>query len=242
MAIEKLFEQDLDILALSLNADQINKFRQYYELLVSENKKINLTTITECHDVYKKHFIDSLSLCKYGQAILAIFGDNNVIDIGTGAGFPGIPLKIAFPELQITLLDSANKRISFLENVVRHLSLAGVTLIHGRAEESAHLSSHREQYDLCVSRAVANLSTLSEYCLPFVKTAGMFIAYKADHTEAEISASQNGIALLGGQIDKTISFALPNSDISRTLVGIKKICETPAKYPRRAGLPGKKPL
>lgn len=239
MMIKNLFEQDLKILGLTLQADQINKFNQYYELLISENEKFNLTTITACHDVYKKHFIDSLSLYKYGQTLS---NENKIIDIGTGAGFPGIPLKIAFPEFKITLLDSTNKRITFLDGVIRQLNLTSVTLIHGRAEELSHHSSYREQYDLCVSRAVANLSTLSEYCLPFVKPDGLFIAYKAENIEAEISASQNGIALLGGQIDKTISFALPNSDIARTLVGVKKIRETPAKYPRRAGLPGKKPL
>ncbi|MCL2719460.1 MAG: 16S rRNA (guanine(527)-N(7))-methyltransferase RsmG [Lachnospiraceae bacterium] len=239
MINNNIFLQDLDELNLKLSNNQLSKFDYYLELLISENEKFNLTTITEPSEIYKKHFIDSLSLISYG---LNFFTDTKVIDIGSGAGFPGIPLKIAFPHLKITLLDSTNKRISFLEDVIDKLNLSDIKPIHGRAEEFAHQSFFRAQYDLCVSRAVANLSTLSEYCLPFVKLGGLFIAYKGEDIDTEISEAQNSTSLLGGQLDKQMNFTLPNSNISRSLIGIKKIKETPVKYPRRAGLPGKRPL
>jgi len=238
MKANDIFFQDLDVFRLKLNTDQIEKFDCFYDILLSENKKFNLTSITERYDVYKKHFIDSLSLCTYD---IDLSGDIHIIDIGTGAGFPGIPLKIVFPHLKITLVDSLNKRISFLEDVICKLNLSDIIPIHGRAEDLAQNSFHREKYDLCVSRAVANLSTLTEYCLPFVKPGGLFIAYKAE-VSTEVSDAQNCICLLGGKLDKQLTFDLPNSDISRSLVGVKKISITPIKYPRRAGLPGKKPL
>jgi len=241
MNTNDIFLQDLNAYGLKLDADQIDKFDLFYNILVSENEKFNLTSVTERVDVYKKHFIDSLSLCTYG---IDLFGDIHIIDIGTGAGFPGIPLKIVFPHLKITLVDSLNKRISFLENVIDKLKLSNIIPIHGRAEDLAKNSSHREKYDLCVSRAVANLSTLTEYCLPFVKPDGLFIAYKVGRglAPAEITDAQNCISLLGGQLDKRLAFELPNSDITRSLIGVKKISVTPEKYPRRAGLPGKRPL
>jgi 16S rRNA (guanine527-N7)-methyltransferase len=234
------FAKDLKDLFYSINEKQLNQFTQYYEMLVVANKKINLTAITSCDEVYKKHFIDSLSIIKYD--FTAAFDNNlKVIDVGTGAGFPGIPLKIAYPQLNLTLLDSLNKRVDFLNEVIMQLGLSDIKAIHGRAEDFAHQDAFREKYDLCVSRAVANLSTLTEYCLPFVKLNCMFIAYKSNNA-AEIYEAQKSIALLGGQLDKLVSFTLPNSDISRTLAGIQKIIPTPAKYPRRAGLPTKKPL
>ena len=239
MTYQNIFFQDLNKLGLELDHDQINQFDLYYEFLISENKKFNLTSITEHQEVYKKHFIDSLSLCAYGMNL----SDNlQIIDVGSGAGFPGIPLKIAFPHLKITLLDSTNKRVLFLESIIQKLNLIGISPVQGRAEELAHTTLFRGKYDLCVSRAVANLSTLSEYCLPFVKTGGLFISYKTNDIDMELSCADKGISLLGGQVDKQVSFTLPNSDILRSLVGIRKVSETPIKYPRRAGLPTKKPL
>ena len=233
------FISDLDKLGLNLSDRQLGLFDQYFAFLVSENEKFNLTNITARDEVFKKHFIDSLSLFSYGLDLTQSY---QVIDVGSGAGFPGIALKIAFPSLTITLLDSLYKRVSFLEELIALLNLSGIHAIHGRAEDLARSPSFRELYDFCVSRAVANLSTLSEYCLPFVKPGGLFIAYKSEDVADEINNAQNGISLLGGQVDKHISFTLPNSDITRSLVGIRKVSETPSKYPRRAGLPGKKPL
>jgi 16S rRNA (guanine527-N7)-methyltransferase len=245
----KFFIDDLKSLQLTLDDKQLEQFHQYFHLLAKANLSLNLTTITEKEDVFKKHFIDSLSLVNYVEfRELIIVADNHpdkaklhLIDIGTGAGFPGIPLKLAFPQLKVTLLDSLGKRIDFLDKVIMNLGLSDIIAIHGRAEDFAHQTGYREQYDLCVSRAVANLSSLSEYCLPFVKPGGLFIAYKSDNF-SEFAAAGNCISLLGGQFDKHISFTLPHSDISRTLYGIRKITQTLAKYPRRAGMPTKKPL
>ena len=232
------FIQDLKELGLSLTAEQINEFLRYYELLVEWNEKINLTAITEYADVLKKHFIDSLSLAK----AIDLSKNKKIIDIGTGAGFPGLALKIAFPELEVTLLDSLNKRVLFLNQVIEELDLKGVVAIHGRAEDLAGKADHRECYDLSVSRAVANLTTLSEYCLPFVKLGGYFISYKSEKTEEELSQAKSAISLLGGNIEKQVEFTLPSSDIYRNLVMIKKAQTTPKKYPRKAGLPAKEPL
>ncbi|MCL2050645.1 MAG: 16S rRNA (guanine(527)-N(7))-methyltransferase RsmG [Lachnospiraceae bacterium] len=239
MAKNSNFSQDLDKLGINLSSNQISKFEHFLELLLAENEKYNLTAITDRDEAYKKHFIDSLSLINYGVDLLA---EINLIDIGSGAGFPGIPLKIAFPQLNITLVDATNKRVAFLNDIIGRLNLSGIKAVHGRAEELAHQENFREQYELCVSRAVASLATLSEYCLPFVKPGGLFIAYKAEVAAAEISSAENSISLLGGQAHQQMSFTLPNSDIVRSLVGIEKIRETPSKYPRRAGLPGKRPL
>lgn len=232
------FAEDLKVLQLNINDKQMEQFHQYFDLIISANNKINLTAITERNEVNKKHFIDSLCLIKYIDCAENIF---NVIDVGTGAGFPGIPLKIVYPHLKLTLLDSINKRVDFLNKVIIELGLSDIEALHGRAEDFSHQSDFRENYDLCVSRAVANLSTLSEYCLPFVKPGGLFIAYKTK-ISTEVAEAGNSVSLLGGEFDKQISFALPNSDISRTLIGIKKINQTPEKYPRRAGMPSKKPL
>ena len=238
--MEKItFIDDLKKLGISLNTTQTKQFEDYFNLLLSENEKINLTAITKRDEVFKKHFVDSLSLIKYGMDLK----DNlKIIDLGSGAGFPGIPLKIAFPQLSITLVDSLNKRVDFLEDVINELNLSDINAVHGRAEELARQDVFRENFDFCVSRAVANLSTLAEYCLPFVKVNGFFISYKAEDVSDEVSAAENSISLLGGRFDKEVSFILPNSDISRTLVGVRKISETPEKYPRRTGLPGKRPL
>ena len=199
---------------------------------------MNLTAITDYDEVIKKHFVDSLSLIK----AIDLSNEISVIDIGTGAGFPGIPLKIAFPNLKITLLDSLNKRIKFLNEVIDKLELNDITAIHGRAEDFAKEKNYRQSYDLCVSRAVANLSTLSEYCLPYVKTGGKFISYKSEKITDEMNAAKNAIKILGGNILGQVEFILPNSDIYRNLFMIDKIKDTPMKYPRKAGLPSKEPL
>lgn len=232
------FEKDLGELGIQLTDRQIEKFLLYYEMLVEWNGFMNLTAITEYDEVMKKHFIDSLSLIKAYD----LSQEKKVIDIGTGAGFPGLVLKIAFPQLQITLLDSLNKRIQFLDAVIQNLSLTGVETVHGRAEDYAKPGKLRECFDLAVSRAVSNLSTLSEYCLPFVKQGGYFISYKSEKISEEAEAAKNAITLLGGKIQKQIDFILPDSDIYRNFLLIEKVAATPKKYPRKAGLPSKEPL
>lgn len=232
------FEKDLDALGVTLTKEQIDQFLKYYELLVEWNGFMNLTAITDYDEVMKKHFVDSLSLIKTYDVSKKV----KVIDVGTGAGFPGIALKIAYPNLQVTLLDSLNKRINFLNEVILQLGLTGVETVHGRAEDFAKPDKLRGKFDLCVSRAVANLSTLSEYCLPFVKVGGEFISYKSEKINEEMAVAQKAINILGGKFDRSEEFTLPDSDIYRNLVVIKKVKETPKKYPRKAGLPAKEPI
>lgn len=232
------FLKDLEELQISLSEKQLLQFMTYYEMLVEWNQVMNLTAITDFDEVMKKHFIDSISLIKAYDVSSSV----SVIDIGTGAGFPGIPLKIAFPNLKITLLDSLNKRVNFLQAVIDELGLHDIEAIHGRAEDFAKKGKLREQYDLCVSRAVANLSTLSEYCLPYIKVGGKFISYKSEKITEESEDAKNAISILGGKIENQIEFVIPNSDIYRNLFVIKKCKETPNKYPRKAGLPAKEPL
>ena len=232
------FEKDLEELNIKLEKRQMCQFLKYYELLVEWNSFMNLTAITDFDEVIKKHFVDSLSLIK----AIDLSKDYSVIDIGTGAGFPGIPLKIAFPNLKITLLDSLNKRIKFLNEVIEKLELKGIKTIHGRAEDFAKDKEYRQSYDLCVSRAVANLSTLSEYCLPYVKQGGKFISYKSEKITDEMNAAKNAIKILGGNIYGQVEFILPESDIYRNLFIIEKVKDTPMKYPRKSGLPSKEPL
>jgi len=232
------FVKDLESLGVTLSEKQLEQFYTYYEMLVEWNENINLTAITEFDEVLKKHFVDSLSLCKAIDCTKRA----SVIDIGTGAGFPGLALKIAFPNLEITLLDSLNKRILFLDEVIQTLGLEGINTVHGRAEDYAKPDKLREKYDYCVSRAVANLTTLSEYCLPFVKLGGAFISYKSEKSDEEIQNAKKAIFLLGGEHKENISFYLPDSDIFRNLVIISKERTCPKKYPRKAGLPSKEPL
>lgn len=210
----------------------------YYEMLVEKNKVMNLTAITEFKDVLEKHFLDSIAVACYVNLTDRL----SLIDLGTGAGFPGMPLKIMFPNLKFTLADSLNKRIVFLNEVINELKLEGITTIHGRAEDLASDKNYRERYDYCVSRAVANLSTLSEYCLPFVKVGGTFISYKSGEIEEELSAAKKAIFLLGGQMRKVIPFQLEGTDISRSFVMIEKVKKTSRAYPRKSGIPSKKPL
>lgn len=232
------FISDVGKLGVSLSDEQIQQFISYYEILIEWNAFMNLTAITEYEAVMKKHFVDSISLIKAYDATNSV----SVIDVGTGAGFPGLALKIAYPNLEITLLDSLNKRIQFLNEVIEKLGLKKVYTIHGRAEDFAKPGKLREKFDLCVSRAVANLSTLSEYCLPFVKENGCFISYKSEKISEELRAAGNAITLLGGKIEKQVEFTLPDSDIYRNLFVIRKVKPTPKKFPRKAGLPAKEPL
>ena len=236
--MSQIFEKKLSELGITLNEEQKRQFLQFYELLVEWNKVMNLTGITEYEEVNEKHFVDSLSIVK------AIDMDSveTVIDIGTGAGFPGIPLKIAFPNLKVVLLDSLNKRIQFLNTVIDTLQLTDIQTIHGRAEDFAKQQAYREQFDLCVSRAVANLATLSEYCLPYVKVDGMFIPYKSGEITEELQQSQNAIHVLGGKVTDVVKFRLPGTEIGRSFVKIKKVQNTAKKYPRKAGLPSKEPI
>lgn len=236
--MSQIFENKLSELEIMLDENQKQQFQTYYELLVEWNKVMNLTGITEYEEVNEKHFVDSVSIVK----AINIKDVDNLIDVGTGAGFPGIPLKIIFPHLKVTLLDSLNKRIKFLDEVIDKLGLTNVETIHGRAEDYAKQKDYREQFDLCVSRAVANLSTLSEYCLPFVHTGGLFIPYKSGEIEAELNQSKHAVHLLGAEIREVVKFTLPGSDIGRSFVKVKKIKTTPKKYPRKAGLPAKEPL
>lgn len=232
------FYKDLSDLNIDITEKQIRHYLIYYEMLTEWNKVMNLTAITEYEDVMKKHFVDSLSLVKACD----LSGNLSVIDIGTGAGFPGLALKISFPDLNVFLLDSLNKRVCFLNEVIEKLGLQGIETVHGRAEDYAKQDKYRERFDLCVSRAVANLSTLSEYCLPFVKVGGSFVSYKSEKVSEELRSAENAISLLGGKAEKQVEFTLPDSDIYRNLLIVNKFQSTPSKYPRKAGLPGKEPL
>lgn len=233
-----LLESKVKELSLVLNERQKKQFEDYYRILVEWNNVMNLTAITEYEEVIEKHFIDSLSIVN----VIDFCKVYDVIDIGTGAGFPGIPLKIVFPEIQITLLDSLKKRVNFLNEVIVHLGLTDIHAVHGRAEDYAKQKEYREQYDLCVSRAVANLSTLSEYCLPYVKINGFFIPYKSGDIDDELKKSERAVNVLGGSVNEVIRFQLPGTDINRSFVKIRKIKSTAKKYPRKAGMPSKEPL
>lgn len=232
------FLKSLEILNIHLNKKQVYQFVKYYEMLIETNKVMNLTAITDFDEVIDKHFVDSLALI---QAI-DLNKELKVIDVGTGAGFPGIPLKIAFPELDILLLDSLNKRIHFLDQVISELGLENIQTIHGRAEDFGKNPLYREKFDLCVSRAVANLSTLSEYCVPFVKVDGYFISYKSGKVQEELDASRHAVDILGGKVEKCLNYALADTDMERSLVVIHKLKPTKKAYPRKAGKPSKEPL
>lgn len=234
----ELLVKGMGQLNINLSDMQINKFNDYYELLIERNKVMNLTAITDYEEVLRKHFIDSLTCVK----VVELNQLDSVIDIGTGAGFPGLPLKIVFPHLSVTLVDSLAKRINFLNETIDCLDLNKIKAIHGRAEELAKIPEHREAYDLCVSRAVANYTTLLEYCLPFVRLDGVFIAYKSLNIDEEIKESSKALHVIGGKIDAVNKFKLPDTDIGRTLIAVKKYKSTPKKFPRRAGLPNKDPI
>lgn len=232
----KKFKQGAQELGVELSQDQLHQFLKYYEMLVEKNKVMNLTAITEFDEVMEKHFLDSIALCQ----VVDLNTHKRVIDLGTGAGFPGIPLKIAFPELEVTLVDSLNKRILFLQEVIQELGLKNVSATHERAEIIANNPDFREVFDLCVSRAVANLSTLSEYCIPFVKVGGQFISYKSGECDEEVKMAENAISILGGSLREVSKFTLGES--GRAFVIIDKVKQTKKKYPRKAGTPSKEPL
>ncbi len=223
---------------IELSEMQLEQFEKYYEFLIEKNKVMNLTGITKRDEVIEKHFEDSLSISK----IVDLKKVKKVIDVGTGAGFPGVPLKIAFPHLEIVLLDSLNKRIEFLKELIEKLKITNIYPLHERAEVLAKDSEYREQFDICTSRAVANLSTLSEYCLPFVKINGYFISYKSGNFKEELNQAKNPIQTLGGKIERVEEFKLSDRENTRSLIKIIKENQTPGKYPRKAGAPQKSPL
>lgn len=229
-------KQKAQEIGYTLQKEQLEQFFTYKELLIEWNKKMNLTAIEQEEDIITKHFIDSLSIASY------IPDTAKVIDIGTGAGFPGIPLKILNKDLSITLLDSLNKRITFLEEVIRNLSLENIQAVHARAEELAHKEEYREQYDIAVSRAVAPMHTLLEYMLPYVKIGGKCICMKGPNLQEESKDLQNCLETLGGKIEKIEEIVLPETEIKRNIMLIKKENKTPKKYPRNPGMPSKKPL
>lgn len=227
---------ELEKNGLVLSESQLEQFSDYYDMLIEKNKVMNLTAITEFDEVVEKHFLDSVNIFRF----MDLTEKKTIIDMGTGAGFPGIPLKIVFPNLEIVLADSLNKRINFLNEVIDKLCLTGISAIHGRAEILARDSNYRERFDIALSRAVANLSTLSEYCLPFVKIGGTFISYKSGECDEEVSNSKSAIHLLGGKLRSVEKYEL--GDNSRSFVFIDKTMGTSKKYPRKAGMPSKSPL
>ncbi|MCI8485367.1 MAG: 16S rRNA (guanine(527)-N(7))-methyltransferase RsmG [Lachnospiraceae bacterium] len=237
ISLEK-FQNGLEQLEIPYTSQQLDQFLIFYEMLIEKNKVMNLTAITEFEDVVEKHFLDSLSLVK----LVDLKRKYYLLDLGTGAGFPGIPLKIMFPEWKILLLDSLNKRVLFLREVIGELKLSDISAVHGRAEEMARKPEYREHFDLCVSRAVANLSSLSEYCIPFVKPGGKFISYKSGEVEEELDQAKKAIHVLGGTIEKVEKFTLVDTEFSRSLVQIGKKKKTPKQYPRKAGVPSKDPI
>lgn len=232
------FQKILEKWEIPFSSEQQEQFVIYYKMLLEKNKVMNLTAITEFDEVLDKHFLDSIALARYVDLTTSI----SLIDLGTGAGFPGMPLKIMFPNLKVTLADSLNKRIVFLDEVIGELGLTDIQTVHARAEDLAHNSDYRERYDYCVSRAVANLSSLSEYCLPFVRIGGTFISYKSGEIEEELAAAKKAIFLLGGQFDQVIPFQLEGTDLGRSFVLINKDKKTAKTYPRKSGMPTKKPL
>lgn len=222
----------------SFNAEQLRQFEEFYYLLIEKNKVMNLTAITDEDEVIEKHFMDSLTCVR----VVDMKRISTVIDIGTGAGFPGIPLKIAFPEIEFVLLDSLNKRVKFLNEVIESLDLKKIRTVHGRAEDLARNKELRGQFDLCVSRAVANLSTLSEYCIPFVRVNGFFISYKSKKGLDELEGLDQCMKCLGSKIVQVDEFQLSDQDLDRVLIKIKKCQGTSRRFPRKAGIPSKSPL
>lgn len=233
-----VLDQGCQEMGIVLDGEQRQQFVDFYEYLVEKNKVMNLTGITEFQEVLVKHFLDSL-VCVKAVDIKKV---KRMMDVGTGAGFPGVPLKIAFPHLEACLLDSLKKRVNFLEETFDLLKLTDITAVHGRAEEYAKNKAYRESFDLCVSRAVSNLATLSEYCLPYVKVGGSFISYKSGTVQEEAEKAEKAVKILGGKIRDVVYFSLPDSEIQRSLVVIEKVKSTSGKYPRKAGTPLKEPL
>lgn len=231
--IMKSYTKELNI---ELSEIQLNQFYRYMNILIEWNKVMNLTGITDPEEIIIKHFIDSLTV------LGKVDKKDSIIDVGTGAGFPGIPIKIAFPETKVVLLDSLNKRIKFLNEVIEQLQLKDIYTIHGRAEDYGKDKKHREKYDIAIARAVAPLNILLEYLMPFVKVNGKVLCMKASNSEEEIKNSKNAIKVLGGELVDTEEFCIPNTEIKRKIIQINKVKETNKKYPRKAGTPSKEPL
>ena len=236
MSFSENLIKECENINLEISLEDANKFYKYMKLLLEWNEKINLTAITEENEVIIKHFIDSLTIYKYLNEA------KSIIDVGTGAGFPGIPIKILNKEIDITLMDSLNKRINFLNEVVKNLNLERISCIHSRAEELGRDKKFREKYDVAVSRAVANMSTLVEYLLPFVKVGGMGICMKGSSIDEELKEAEKAIKMIGGKVEKVEKIILPNSDYERNIVIIRKINNTNSKFPRKAGIPKKEPI
>lgn len=235
---QDFLKQELHKIELEPTDEQIQQLLLYYEIVVEKNHVMNLTAITEFEEFVRKHFVDS-----YMITLKNVFhAGERLIDIGTGAGFPGIPLKIMFPDLEIVLLDSLNKRILFLQDVIKKLQLTHITAIHARAEELARKNEYRETFDWCVSRAVASMSTLVEYCVPFVKVGGSFISYKSGKGMEELEQANYAIQTLGGCVGLVEKYVLPDTDMERLLIHVDKIKQTQKKYPRVGGKPSKEPL
>jgi 16S rRNA (guanine527-N7)-methyltransferase len=237
MKIEQFYEE-LKEKGIELSSFQLQQFETYYQLLVEWNEKMNLTAITDKEEVYMKHFYDSISAAFYFDFTKPY----SICDVGAGAGFPSIPLKICFPELHISIVDSLNKRISFLEHLAHSLELSQTNFYHDRAETFAHKPEHRESYDIVTARAVARMSVLSELCLPLVKQNGLFIAMKAQHASEEMNIGKKAIHILGGKVENTHHFILPEEESERNIIMIRKVKPTPKKYPRKPGTPNKAPI
>lgn len=231
--------EECNKIRIQLSEVQVNQFIRFYEMLVEWNSFMNLTGITEYEDVVMKHFVDSLAIV---NLVDLSEGNPKVIDLGTGAGFPGLPLKIAFPNIEIVLVDSLKKRIKFLDAIISELDLSGIRAVHGRAETLGRNQEYREQFDYCVSRAVANMAVLSEYCIPFVKRGGSFVPYKSGAVEEELLSAKNAIFLLGAKVTQCHYFELPDTDIKRAIIKVDKVSSTPKKFPRSEGKPSKEPL
>lgn len=233
-----IFIKALDIMGLEYNEDSYTKFELYTDYMLKYNQNVNLTAITDRDEIYIKHYLDSISILRYFD----IKQSSNIIDIGSGAGFPSIPVKILRQDLNMTLVDSLLKRITFLDNLIQKLELEKIFTIHSRAEELARDTNHRASYDICLSRAVANMSTLSEYCTPFMKKGGYLLCLKGQNVDEEIKNSQNAIKKLNCKIIDKIKVNLPYSDLNHNIVIVEKIGDTPKAYPRKSGTPSKNPL
>ncbi|WCN37871.1 16S rRNA (guanine(527)-N(7))-methyltransferase RsmG [Aneurinibacillus uraniidurans] len=234
----QMFRQLASDHGISLSEEQLSQFHRYYELLVEWNEKMNLTGITEQGQVYEKHFYDSITPAFYHD-FSAI---QTVIDVGSGAGFPGVPLKICFPHLKLTILDSLNKRLVFLQEVTKELGLQNVSFLHSRAEDAGRDVKYREAFDMATARAVARMNVLSELCMPFVKQGGVFLVMKGQNVEEELAEGKKAIKVLGGKTEKVETFQLPEEQSERNVISIRKQQKTPGTYPRKAGTPAKKPI
>ena len=235
---QELLNNVCNKIKIGINDEQLAHFYRFYQLLLEWNGRMNLTAITDERDVIYKHFIDSIAVLKYVE-----FKENSaVIDVGCGAGFPGIPLKIMQPEIKLTLMDSVNKKLDFVREAASVLGLSDVSCIHGRAEDLGRDKELRNSFDFCVSRAVSELAVLTELCLPFIKKQSLFISYKGGSPEEELNKAEFAIKELGGKLEKVEKFILPETDMERSFILIRSVKQTPQKYPRKAGIPKKNPL